>query len=65
MRGSSCARVRLAAKEAASSEGEFDVDSEQHLRTAQSTYNGFVGLVKWGAISVIIVAALVILLIAK
>lgn len=42
----------------------FRVNSDQHFRAAQSTYNGFVGLVKGGTIACIIVAALVVLLIS-
>lgn len=41
------------------------MNPEQNLRAAQSTYNGFIGLVKWGTIAAVAVAALVILLIAK
>ncbi|HEX7873346.1 MAG TPA: aa3-type cytochrome c oxidase subunit IV [Sphingobium sp.] len=40
------------------------MNSDQHFRAAQSTYNGFVGLVKGGTIACIIVAALVVLLIS-
>lgn len=43
----------------------MDVNSEQNLRAAQSTYNGFIALVKYGTAACILVAALVILLIAK
>lgn len=62
---SSCARPWLAAKDAATNIGDIAVDSEQHFRTAQSTYNGFIGLFKWGTVAAIAVAALVVLLIAK
>ncbi|HEX7858638.1 MAG TPA: aa3-type cytochrome c oxidase subunit IV [Sphingobium sp.] len=41
------------------------MNSDQNLRAAQATYTGFVGLVKWGTIAAVAVAALVILLIAK
>ncbi|MFT3968453.1 MAG: aa3-type cytochrome c oxidase subunit IV [Sphingobium sp.] len=41
------------------------MNSEQNFRAAQSTYNGFVGLVKWGTIAAVIVTALVVLLIAR
>ncbi len=44
--------------------GDSDVSSGQDIRAAQQTYSGFVGLVKWGTIGCIIVAAIVVLLIA-
>lgn len=41
------------------------MSSDQNYRAAEQTYNGFVGLVKWGTIGCIIVTALVVLLIAS
>ncbi|MET0248960.1 MAG: aa3-type cytochrome c oxidase subunit IV, partial [Sphingobium sp.] len=64
-RARSCDFGRLVAKGAAVNKGDFDVSSDQHFRAAQSTYNGFVGMFKWGAIACAVVAALVILLISQ
>ncbi|MCE7797564.1 aa3-type cytochrome c oxidase subunit IV [Sphingobium sufflavum] len=41
------------------------MSSDQNYRAAEQTYAGFIGLVKWGTIATIIVAALVVLLIAQ
>jgi len=35
------------------------------IKSAQQTYTGFVGLVKWGTIASVAVAALVVLLISS
>lgn len=40
------------------------MSSGQDIRAAQSTYTGFIGLMKWGTIACVIVAAIVILLIS-
>jgi len=45
--------------------GNSDVNPEQNLRAAQSTFSGFVTMVKWGTIASVLVAALVILLISR
>jgi hypothetical protein len=44
--------------------GKSDVSSDQNIRAAEATYAGFVGLVKWGTIACVLIAALVILLIS-
>lgn len=44
--------------------GEDTVSSQHDIRPAQATYNGFIGLVKWGTIAAATVGALVVLLIA-
>lgn len=41
------------------------MSSEQNYRVAEGTYHGFLGLMKWGALAAVLVAALVVLLIAK
>lgn len=41
------------------------MSSDQNYNAAEQTYEGFVGLVKWGTIGCIVVAAIVVLLIAS
>jgi hypothetical protein len=38
--------------------------SQNDMKMAETTYSGFISFVKWGTISTVIIAALVILLIA-
>lgn len=51
--------------DAAESKGMTTVSSEQDIRPALATYQGFIGLVKWGTIGSALVAAIVVLLIAR
>ncbi|MHA6768356.1 aa3-type cytochrome c oxidase subunit IV [Sphingobium ummariense] len=39
--------------------------SEDNMKSATQTYEGFVGLMKWGTIASVAVAALVVLLISN
>lgn len=39
--------------------------SDQNIRSAKATYEGFVALMKWGTIGCGLIGALVVLLIAK
>jgi len=39
--------------------------SDGNMKSATQTYEGFVALIKWGTIACVLVAALVILLIAR
>ncbi|MET0360368.1 MAG: aa3-type cytochrome c oxidase subunit IV [Sphingobium sp.] len=41
------------------------MNPEQNYRAAAQTYSGFIGLVKWGTIGCLIVAAIVVLLISQ
>ncbi len=41
------------------------MNSDQNYRAAEQTYTGFIGMVKWGTIGCIIVAAIVVLLISS
>ncbi len=41
-----------------------DMASQNDMKMAETTYAGFISFVKWGTISTVIIAALVILLIA-
>lgn len=45
-------------------EGTFTVNSQHDLGPAQTTYNGFIGLMKYGTIASAIVAAIVVLIIS-
>jgi Bacterial aa3 type cytochrome c oxidase subunit IV len=38
--------------------------SGNDMKSAESTYSGFLGMLKWGSIAVVLVVALVIVLIA-
>ncbi|HAF42343.1 MAG TPA: aa3-type cytochrome c oxidase subunit IV [Sphingobium sp.] len=40
------------------------MSNEGHIQSANETYHGFVGLMKWGTIASVIVAAIVVLLIS-
>lgn len=37
---------------------------QQDLKSAEQTYSGFLGLMKWGTVAVMAIAALVVFLIA-
>lgn len=45
-------------------EGTFTVNSQQDLGPAQNTYDGFIGLMKYGTIAATIIAAIVVLIIS-
>lgn len=49
---------------ARTNEGTFNVNSQQDLGPAQNTYNGFIGLMKYGTIAATIVTAIVVLIIS-
>lgn len=38
--------------------------SGNDMKAAESTYSGFLGMLKWGTIAVVLIAALVVVLIA-
>lgn len=52
-------------KGGARKQGDSDVSSDQNYRAAAQTYEGFVGMVKWGTIGCILVATFVVLLLAS
>lgn len=41
------------------------MSTEGHMKSANETYQGFVGLMKWGTVASVIVAAIVVLLISS
>lgn len=41
------------------------MNPDQNYRAAQATFNGFVNFVKYGTTAAVVIAALVVLLIAK
>ncbi|HUD92101.1 aa3-type cytochrome c oxidase subunit IV [Sphingobium sp.] len=41
------------------------MSNEGHMNSANETYHGFIGLMKWGTVASIVVAAIVVLLISS